>query len=72
MSAGACCSFCGKGQDETRRLIASDDALICDECVSWCCLVLVEQLPGWDYRHVWPPRLAWPTVATVAAMRWPL
>lgn len=27
------CSFCGKGHDDVRKLIASPTASICDECV---------------------------------------
>lgn len=27
------CSFCGKTQDQVRRLIAGPDVCICDECV---------------------------------------
>ena len=32
------CSFCGKSQSETKRLIASPggDSFICDECVDVC------------------------------------
>lgn len=29
-----CCSFCGKGQDAVRKLIAGRDAFICEECVA--------------------------------------
>ena len=28
------CSFCGKGELEVKRLIAGNDALICDECIA--------------------------------------
>ena len=28
------CSFCGKGEDQVKRLIAGDKAIICDECVA--------------------------------------
>ncbi len=31
-----CCSFCGKGQDQVRRLIAGNGVYICDECVALC------------------------------------
>lgn len=31
-----CCSFCGKNQEQVRRLIAGPDVYICDECVSLC------------------------------------
>ncbi|HYA31634.1 MAG TPA: ClpX C4-type zinc finger protein, partial [Thermodesulfovibrionales bacterium] len=30
------CSFCGKGQDEVRKLIAGPTVYICDECVELC------------------------------------
>ncbi|MCR4772337.1 MAG: ATP-dependent Clp protease ATP-binding subunit ClpX [Oscillospiraceae bacterium] len=30
------CSFCGKSQDEVKRIIAGKGAFICDECVSLC------------------------------------
>ncbi|HDQ41242.1 MAG TPA: ATP-dependent Clp protease ATP-binding subunit ClpX [Desulfonatronum sp.] len=31
-----CCSFCGKNQEQVRRLIAGPDVYICDECVILC------------------------------------
>ncbi len=30
------CSFCGKGQDEVRKLIAGPAVYICDECIDLC------------------------------------
>jgi hypothetical protein len=30
------CSFCGKSQDEVRKLIAGPQVYICDECVETC------------------------------------
>jgi hypothetical protein len=30
------CSFCGKGQDQVRKLIAGPSVYICDECVDLC------------------------------------
>lgn len=38
------CSFCGKGREEVRRLIASEErlVLICDECVVLCSEILKE------------------------------
>ncbi|MBQ7266314.1 MAG: ATP-dependent Clp protease ATP-binding subunit ClpX [Firmicutes bacterium] len=30
------CSFCGKTQDQVRRLVAGPDAYICNECVELC------------------------------------
>ena len=31
---GLKCSFCGKSEDEVKRLVAGSKALICDECVT--------------------------------------
>ncbi len=36
------CSFCGKPQSETTRLIAGNGAYICDECVSLCVSIVQE------------------------------
>ena len=38
------CSFCGKTQDQVRKLIAGPNgAYICDECVKLCTEVLQEE-----------------------------
>jgi len=37
------CSFCGKGQDEVRKLIAGPSVYICDECVELCNDILREE-----------------------------
>jgi len=37
------CSFCGKTQDEVRRLIAGPMVYICDECVDLCNDIMVEE-----------------------------
>ncbi len=31
-----CCSFCGKSQDDVRKLIAGPNVYVCDECVVLC------------------------------------
>jgi len=30
------CTFCGKSQDEVRKLIAGPSVFICDECIELC------------------------------------
>ncbi len=43
------CSFCGKSQQEVRRLIAGPEVFICNECVSLCNEIILEELPEvWD------------------------
>jgi ATP-dependent Clp protease ATP-binding subunit ClpX len=37
------CSFCGKQQDEVKKLIAGPDVFICDECVELCNDILSEE-----------------------------
>jgi len=34
------CSFCGKGKDRVRRLVAGPGVFICDQCVQLCTEVL--------------------------------
>ena len=38
------CSFCGKGQDQVRKLIAGPDVYICDACIELCNEIIVEEL----------------------------
>ena len=37
------CSFCGKPQDQVRKLIAGHGVYICDECVSLCSEIIEEE-----------------------------
>src|SRR6476646_2520315 len=38
------CSFCGKSQEQVRKLIAGPGVYICDECVDLCNEILDEEL----------------------------
>jgi ATP-dependent Clp protease ATP-binding subunit ClpX len=46
---GLRCSFCGKSQEEVRKLIAGPDVYICDECIALCNEILAEE--EGEYRH---------------------
>ncbi|HYC57690.1 MAG TPA: ATP-dependent Clp protease ATP-binding subunit ClpX [Candidatus Binatia bacterium] len=37
------CSFCGKGQEEVRKLIAGPTVYICDECIDLCNDIIAEE-----------------------------
>ena len=37
------CSFCGKSQDQVRRLIAGPGVYICDECIELCSEIIAEE-----------------------------
>lgn len=41
-TSGYSCSFCGKGHDAGRKLIAGPRVLICDDCVALCSAILIE------------------------------
>lgn len=38
------CSFCGKSQNEVRKLIAGPSVYVCDECVDLCNDIIKEEL----------------------------
>lgn len=40
------CSFCGKSQDQVRRLIAGPQVYICDECIELCSEIIEEEFEG--------------------------
>jgi len=42
---GACCSFCGKSQNEVKKIIAGPEVYICDECITLCDEIVREEQP---------------------------
>ncbi|MFZ9267456.1 MAG: ATP-dependent protease ATP-binding subunit ClpX, partial [Vulcanococcus sp.] len=54
------CSFCGKSQDQVRKLIAGPGVYICDECIDLCNEILDEELvdggSGGGGRHAAEPK----------------
>ena len=43
------CSFCGRTQDQVRKMIAGtggSNVYICDECIELCSEILEEELAG--------------------------
>ena len=40
------CSFCGKSQHETRKLIAGPSVYICDECIDLCNGIIRDEVQG--------------------------
>ncbi len=41
-----CCSFCGKPQDEAKKLVAGPGVCICDECIDLCVNILDDNDSG--------------------------
>ncbi len=42
------CSFCGKSQDQVRRLLAGNGVYICDECVELCADIIERELAEYE------------------------
>jgi ATP-dependent Clp protease ATP-binding subunit ClpX len=38
------CSFCGKSQEQVRKLIAGQGVYICDECINLCQEIIEEEM----------------------------
>jgi ATP-dependent Clp protease ATP-binding subunit ClpX len=57
------CSFCGKSQDEVRKLIAGPTVYICDECIELCNEIIAEET---EERFV-PGRLTVPKPMEIKA-----
>ena len=45
------CSFCGKSQQEVRKLIAGPTVFICDECVELCMDIIKEENKDTFVKH---------------------
>jgi ATP-dependent Clp protease ATP-binding subunit ClpX len=45
-----CCSFCGKGQKEVKKLIAGPTVYICDECIGLCNDIIAEEVEREEQR----------------------
>ena len=53
------CSFCGKSQDDVKKLIAGPTVFICDECIELCNEIMVEewaQAKSEDVQHILKPK----------------
>jgi len=56
------CSFCGKRQDQVKKLIAGGalhGTYICDECVALCNEIIGEELSGTPRPEPTPRRQSW-------------
>ncbi|SFQ06752.1 ATP-dependent Clp protease ATP-binding subunit ClpX [Caldicoprobacter faecalis] len=53
------CSFCGKTQDQVRRLVAGPGVYICDECIELCQEIIEEEFEessGFDMHDIPKPQ----------------
>ena len=56
MSAALRCSFCGKREDQVKKLIAGDKALICNECVAKASQIMKDASTGDAPKWPGPPK----------------
>ena len=49
------CSFCGKSQEEVKKIIAGNNAFICNECVELAQEIIREELAE-EHFDDWPNR----------------
>lgn len=59
------CSFCGKSQDQVKKLIAGPGVYICDECVDLCNEILDEELFEGAPQAAAPPEPGLPKLMEV-------
>ena len=50
------CSFCGKSQEQVRKLVAGPGVYICDECIELCTEIIEEELYGESESSTAVPR----------------
>jgi hypothetical protein len=54
------CSFCGKLQDQVRKLIEGQGRIfICDQCVASCNEIIEQEFSGMPRPEPKPPRHSW-------------
>jgi len=54
------CSFCGKRQDQVKKLIAGPkDVFICEDCVTLCKQIIDEEFSGTPRAEPTPRRNSW-------------
>ena len=68
------CSFCGKPQDQVRRLVAGPGVYICDECIALCEDIIREEFAAderaeeYELAELPKPRL-WRSMSSVRILQ---
>lgn len=50
VTAGTACAWCGKGEDEVKKLLGRNQVALCNECVSLCSDILDAELGPQSWR----------------------
>ena len=61
------CSFCGKTQDQVRRLVAGPGVYICDECIELCNDIIREEFAADDQNAIEAEKLKLPKPMEIAS-----
>src|SRR5450756_2158019 len=59
------CSFCGKSQEQVRKLIAGQGVYICDECINLCQEIIEEEMLEAPKQRTSQPKLPNPRQITM-------
>ena len=51
------CSFCGKAEQQTKKIISGPNVWICDECVDLCIDIIAEGQPHSKDQELQPGRM---------------
>lgn len=46
------CSFCGKDQDQVKKLVAGSGVYICNECIELCSEIVAEELKTVEHEEI--------------------
>lgn len=46
------CSFCGKDQDQVKKLVAGSGVYICNECIELCSEIVAEELKSVEQEEI--------------------
>ena len=65
------CSFCGKSQEEVKKLIAGPSVYICDECIQLCNEIIDEEYNR-EREEGEPDELLKPAIARIPTVEQPL
>ena len=65
------CSFCGKSQKQTKRLIAGRGVYICDECIELCNEIIAEELAEDTETEIVELPKPWRSTNTPGVRGWP-
>ena len=65
------CSFCGKKQEEARRLVFGPGVAICGECLAVCVEIIDSEMVPSASAETRAPHLSTSPIGNIVKRRWP-